>query len=227
MIPNQRRSMMRSSLFVVCYSQILLLAQYIYGMNLYESELPTKVTSCGLNLEQIGFVHPQSKDSQPWIPLTVKTGFLFVFWVTSRQYFREISLDRQQSDLLQKIFATHRSRSEHLLYKKSQTPQIFTYILKSTSNFITRIWMWLLIFLIFLCAMIDRTMTGFRICYMSLFLLFLMVFQMSLQLWIRFLYGYWIFLIFYAMTILTAIYTYQFDHFDYYWEKFLKVQSTL
>jgi len=44
MIPNQRRSMMRSSFFVVLYAQILLITQYVYGMNMYESELPTKVT---------------------------------------------------------------------------------------------------------------------------------------------------------------------------------------
>jgi len=183
--------------------------------------------SCGLNLEQVGFVHPQNKGRQPWIPLTVKTGFLFVFWITSRQYFKEKAEHRTQSDLLQQIFGPRRIRSEQLLFERSQAPQLIIFLFKSTSNFITRIWMWLLIFLIFLCAMIDRTMTGFRVCYMSLFLLFLMVFQMSLQLWIKFLYGFWIFLIFYAMTILTVIYTYQFDHFDYYWETFLKVQPTL
>ncbi|XP_037730493.1 piezo-type mechanosensitive ion channel component isoform X4 [Drosophila subpulchrella] len=227
MIPNQRRSMMRSSFFVVLYAQILLITQYVYGMNIYESELPTKVTSCGVNLEQVGFVHPQNEGRQPWIPLTVKTGFLFVFWITSRQYFKEKAEHRTQSDLLQQIFGPHHLRSEQLLFERSRAPQLIIFLFKSTSNFITRIWMWLLIFLIFLCAMIDRTMTGFRICYMSLFLLFLMVFQMSLQLWIKFLYGFWMFLIFYAMTILTVIYTYQFDHFDYYWETFLKVQPTL
>ncbi|XP_034138402.1 piezo-type mechanosensitive ion channel component [Drosophila guanche] len=227
MIPNQRRSMMRSSFFVVLYAEFLVITQYVYGMNIYEEELPTTVASCGFNLEQIGFVHPQNKGSQPWIPLTVKTGFLFVFWITSRQYFKEKAEDRSQSDLLQQIFGPHHSRSEHLLFEKSQAPRLIVFIFKSVTNFITRIWMWLLIFLIFLCAMIDHVMTGFRICYMSLFLLFLMVFQMSLQLWIKFLYGYWMFLIFYAMSILTVIYTYQFDNFDYYWEKFLGVQPTL
>ncbi|KAH8320327.1 hypothetical protein KR074_002805, partial [Drosophila pseudoananassae] len=242
MIPNQRRSMMRSSFFVVIYAEFLLITQYIYGMNINEDELPTKVSvsyisSNGLvplgylsftfNLEQVGFVHPQNKGTPPWIPLTVKTGFLLVFWITSRQYFKEKAEDRTQDNLLHHIFGPHHSRSEHLLFEKSQAPQLIVYIFKSTSNFITRIWMWLLIFLIFICAMIDNAMTGFRICYMSLFLLFLMVFQMSLQLWIKFLYGYWIFLIFYAMTILTVIYTYQFDNFDIYWSKYLKVHTTI
>lgn len=40
-IPNQRRRMMRCAPFVVVYAQFLLLAQFLYGMNLTESELPS------------------------------------------------------------------------------------------------------------------------------------------------------------------------------------------
>ncbi|EDW71844.2 uncharacterized protein Dwil_GK18657 [Drosophila willistoni] len=196
-------------------------------MNFYESELPTKVKSCGVNLEQVGFVHPQNNGSQPWMPLAVKTGFLCVFWVTCRQYFKERTENKIESDLLRQIFGPQHFRSERSLFEKPQAPRFVIFIFESVSNFVARIWMWLLIFLIFLCAMVDRAMTGFRICYMSLFLLFLMVFQMSLQLWIKFLYGYWMFLIFYAMSILTVIYTYQFDNFDYYWEQYLNVHPTL
>lgn len=43
MIPNQRKAMMRSSPFIVCYAELLLIAQYIYGMNLKNDELPSKV----------------------------------------------------------------------------------------------------------------------------------------------------------------------------------------
>lgn len=44
MIPNQRKAMMRSSPFIVLYAEVLLVAQYIYGMDLENSELPTKVS---------------------------------------------------------------------------------------------------------------------------------------------------------------------------------------
>lgn len=43
MIPNQRKAMMRSSPFIVVYAEILLICQYIYGMNLTNDELPSKV----------------------------------------------------------------------------------------------------------------------------------------------------------------------------------------
>ncbi|XP_043071722.1 piezo-type mechanosensitive ion channel component [Drosophila grimshawi] len=223
MIPNQRRSMMRTSFFVVMYAEFLLIAQYIYGMNLSKTELPTKIY--GLNLAQIGFVHPMDSGVQPCIPLFIKTAFLCIFWITSHQYFKEKADDKK--DILSQIFSPKHSRSEQPLFEKSRTPRAILFVFESVSNFVTRIWMWMLIFLIFLCAMLDQVMTGFRICYMSLFLLFLMVFHMSLHLWIKFLFGYWMFVIFYAMTILTIIYTYQFDYFDHYWEEYFHVHPKL
>jgi len=44
MIPNQRKAMMRSSPFIVLYAELLLVAQYIYGMDLNNNELPTRVS---------------------------------------------------------------------------------------------------------------------------------------------------------------------------------------
>lgn len=42
-IPNQRKHMLRSSPFLVVYAELLLIANYIYGMNLTEDELPTTI----------------------------------------------------------------------------------------------------------------------------------------------------------------------------------------
>lgn len=152
--------------------------------------------------------------------------FLCIFWITSHQYFKEKITNLTDRDTFLKIFG-HKSGSEHRILERSLIPRLLRALLKSISNFISRIWMWILVFLIFMCAMAEKSMTGFRICYMSLFLLFLLVFEMSLKLWLKFLYGYWIFVIFYAMTMLTIIYTYQFDSFDKYWEQYLHVLPTL
>jgi hypothetical protein len=50
MIPNQRRSMLRCSPYIVLYAEFLLLSQYIYGMDLTDEELPkvsdVELTSC-------------------------------------------------------------------------------------------------------------------------------------------------------------------------------------
>jgi len=81
-------------------------------------------------------------------------------------------------------------------------------------NLLVRLWIWLLVLVIFLCAITGENMTVFRICYMALFLFFLLVFQSSSKAWVKIMYGFWLFLIFYAMTILILIYTYQFDKFE-------------
>lgn len=45
--------MLRSSPFLVFYAEFLLLSQFLYGMNLNDSELPQTIQDW--NLEQIGF----------------------------------------------------------------------------------------------------------------------------------------------------------------------------
>lgn len=61
--PNQRHSMMRCSPFLVVYAIFLLLAQYVYGMDLTNDELPDKVK--GVNLRQIGFTRTTKLPCEP------------------------------------------------------------------------------------------------------------------------------------------------------------------
>lgn len=43
MVPNKRESMLKWSPYIVFYSTLLLFIQYVYSMNLTESELPTEI----------------------------------------------------------------------------------------------------------------------------------------------------------------------------------------
>ncbi|KAI5737254.1 hypothetical protein M8J76_011554 [Diaphorina citri] len=66
MMPNQRQSMLRSSPVLVFYAEFLLVAQYLYGMDLEDSELPYIDGS-----DQIGF----NKVSQyAFKPLIIKNS---------------------------------------------------------------------------------------------------------------------------------------------------------
>lgn len=47
---------MRCSPFIVFYSTLLLLGQYVYSMNLTEEELPSKIFN--INLAELGFTKP-------------------------------------------------------------------------------------------------------------------------------------------------------------------------
>ncbi|XP_032592573.1 piezo-type mechanosensitive ion channel component isoform X2 [Drosophila grimshawi] len=231
MIPNQRKAMMRSSPFIVIYAELLLVAQYIYGMDLNNDELPTKVSTAGINLQQIGFERPIENQMRPCVPLIVKTAFVLMFWVTSRQFFKE-KRDRRRNSTLADIIAPLQitvgsAGSTYLINDGKKTSKFLKKAGDVIKNLLVRLWIWLLVLVIFLCAITGEYMTGFRICYMALFLFFLLVFQSSSKAWVKIMYGFWLFLIFYAMSILILIYTYQFDKFDTYWKDYLNVSQTL
>lgn len=94
LVPNQRRSMLRSSPFLVFYAWFLLLSAYIYSMDLTEEELPSTIQN--INLAQIGF---QKVKVLPCNPLLVKCLYTVMFWITLRQYIQETREARQTSAL--------------------------------------------------------------------------------------------------------------------------------
>ncbi|XP_022236713.1 piezo-type mechanosensitive ion channel component-like, partial [Limulus polyphemus] len=84
MMPNSRQACLRSSPFLVLYAEALLVMQYIYGLDLNDSELPDKIET--VNLAQIGLVKYYNLSYQP---LLVKILYTVMFWVTLRQYVEE------------------------------------------------------------------------------------------------------------------------------------------
>lgn len=54
MVPNKRALMMKCSPFIVFYSMLLVIVQYVYSMDLTEEELPTQIN--GIKVSEIGFI---------------------------------------------------------------------------------------------------------------------------------------------------------------------------
>ena len=94
-------------------------------------------------------------------------------------------------------------------------------------SIMTLAWIWLVAGMLLLIGLVGAHMTVFRIVYMALFLLFILMFQLSYRVWRRMLYPFWILLIAYSMTLLVAVYTYQFDGFPDYWREYLHIPDTL
>lgn len=179
-IPNQRKNMHRISPFVVIYAEFLLIAQYLYCMNLTEDELPSHIDTEGLSLEQIGFIR---YTSYPCIPLLLKTLFTVTFWLTLRQMKYETSLDRQTSTLahLAAPFQVTVSAATTDLGPKAETKKS-KIMMKAGAAFksiLLQLWIWIVVFALFFYAIIGEKMTVFRIAYMVLFLVFVITFQVS------------------------------------------------
>nr|XP_014270454.1 piezo-type mechanosensitive ion channel component isoform X3 [Halyomorpha halys] len=225
LMPNQRKAMLRSSPFLVLYAIFLLLAQYIYGMDLTEQELPQTIQ--GLNLKQIGF---EKITHLPVKPLLIKTLFTLMFWITLKQYVIEKREARNQSAFadiaapLQIGVGTATGLGDESQTKTSQ-------LIKSIGEFcralLTKFWIWVVASVLFTFGIVGERMTIFRIVYMALALLFILTFQISWTLWRKLMYGFWLILIIYSMLILVMTYTYQFDHFGEYWERYLHIDEKL
>lgn len=220
LVPNQRKSMLRSSPFLVFYAWFLLISAYIYSMNLTESELPSSVK--GINLAQFGFVKVHTL---PCNPLLVKCLFTVMFWIALRQYMHEKKEQRQNSAIADMVAPLQVTVGTATGVKNEQEKgsKIMDIIGKHIKQFLTKFWIWVVAVTLFGVAITGQRMTSFRIIYMALFLFFVMSFQLSFRLWRKMMFGFWLTVIVYSMVILVAVYTYQFDNFPEYWRDYLHV----
>uniref|UniRef100_A0A8D8C813 Piezo-type mechanosensitive ion channel component n=1 Tax=Culex pipiens TaxID=7175 RepID=A0A8D8C813_CULPI len=229
-MPNQRKNMLNSSPFLVIYAELLLLAQYLYGMKLTDDELPSTVNITGINLAQIGFIKYRDYPSSP---LLIKSLFTTMFWISLRQMIQEKQMERRTSaiaDLAAPLqvtvgAATTGTAAGRPLEKKSSA--FITRAGTLINSFLIKFWIWVVAITLFLSGMTGTRMTGFRIVYMALFLIFVLTFQFSFKVWRKMMYAFWLTVIVYSMAILVLVYTYQFDKFPLYWKEYLKISDTL
>ncbi|XP_048520924.1 piezo-type mechanosensitive ion channel component isoform X8 [Dendroctonus ponderosae] len=222
LVPNQRKSMLRSSPFLVFYAWFLLISAYVYSMDLTESELPSVIR--GINLAQIGFV---KVTTLPCNLLLAKCLYTCMFWVTLRQYMQEKLLDRQSSALADMVAPLQLTVGAATTGTTAEPQKKETKVMEVVGNylkrFLTKFWIWVVAITLFAVAITGQRMTGFRIVYMALFLIFILSFQLSFTIWRKMMFGFWLVIIIFSMLVLILTYTYQFDNFPDYWTDYLHV----
>ncbi|XP_072762715.1 piezo-type mechanosensitive ion channel component isoform X11 [Anoplolepis gracilipes] len=217
MVPDKRASMMKCSPFIVFYATLLLLGQYVYSMDLTDEELPTVVS--GVEISEIGF---SKADKLSRWHLIVKCLFISMFWITMRQYMAERKRQQQSSTLRDMVAPLHVSVSTATTAMSHDQPEIKSKFMKNVGkilkNLLTKFWIAVVAITLFICSITGERMTVFRIVYMSLFLFFVITFQISWIAWRRMMYGFWVTVIGYSIIMLILVYTYQFQNFPKYWE---------
>lgn len=173
--------MLRSSPFLVVYAELLLLATYLYGMNLTDEELPSNVSTSGINLPQIGFVkYPH----YPIGPIMLKSMFTVMFLSSLRQMIQERQAERQSTALadmvapLQLTVGAATAR-EGIQRKQEKESAFITKAALLIDAFLIKFWIVVVAITLFVCGISGSQMTGFRIFYMALFLIFVLTFQVS------------------------------------------------
>lgn len=224
--------MLHSSPFLVAYAEFLILSTYLFGAHLTDDELSK-------NFEEIGFVkHPHYAIG----PIILKTAFTCMFWVSLRQMLRERSDSKKLSDL-----ADVNVPSTDDPVTEANIPENEFSSMRNAAkeiNFLVKFWIFIVALTLLLCAVIGNEVTGFRIAYMTMFLLFIMIFQVSsllkncfkfkkflaqfsYNLWRKFLKGFLLAAIVCSIVVLVLVYVYQFPKTAEYFEKFLKITEHL
>lgn len=206
--PFEQKSTHRVNLFIVFYADFLLILQYFYCMILTADELPFRDSAILSNLAQIGVVR---YDSFPCIPLLFKAICTITFCFTLRQ--------KQQLD---------QNRASILTANSIQIDPEQGIILKCFHfgvNVFTHIWVTMILLTMFIYAIYGSEVNLLKFCYMVYVLVFLISYQLSLNIWRKMMYALWTLVIFSSMVSLILIYTYQFEGFDYFWEDYLRVNK--
>lgn len=173
--------MLRSSPFLVVYAEFLLLATYLFGMNLTDEELPANVDVNGINLPQIGFIKYLH---YPIGPIILKSAFTVMFWASLRQMLQERANEKQSTALADMVaplqLTVGAATAREGIQKKPEKESAF---LKKAAHFINafliKFWIFIVVITLFVCGISGTQMTGFRIVYMALFLIFVLTFQVS------------------------------------------------
>ncbi|KAJ8729263.1 hypothetical protein PYW08_000844 [Mythimna loreyi] len=225
---DQRGFMLKTSPVLVCYAMLLLIAQYVYGMKLLESELPSNITE--VNLRQIGLGRVEGRE--PCVPLLIKSLFTCMFWVTLRQRIQDIRQRRQSAVIadmaapLQLTASTAASGLDAQREEESRS-RLLRALGVALRALCARYWIYVVVIMLFVIGVTGQRMTIFRIIYMFLFLAFILIFQISWHLWRKLLYMFWIVVIIYSMLNLILLYIYQFDNFSKMIEKYLLINESL
>ncbi|XP_053201557.1 piezo-type mechanosensitive ion channel component-like isoform X3 [Panonychus citri] len=230
MMPNSRQACLKSSFCLVIYAILLLLSQYIFSLDLREDELPQFIGT--INLNEIGL---KKYFDMSYKPLALKTIFTCMFWITLRQYSEERALSRWNQDRDRSLSTNRGSQGRpsfqrHMSLASAVLPQVSPTLL-ILSNFIRglfiKYWIWVVATMLMIMSLGGDRVVIYRIVYMSLFLSFIFIFQLSFRLWRKFMYPFWLVVIIYSMTVLIAIYTYQFQHFARYWQDYFRISKEM
>nr|DBA16933.1 TPA: hypothetical protein GDO54_002459 [Pyxicephalus adspersus] len=203
MVRNQRQFAMLCSPFILLYAITLCSLQYVWSMNL-ENELPTRLGF--MRLSQLGL----ERAPYPCLNLGAMLLYTLTFWLLLRQFVTEQLQKRKKvGSSLEEVMVqeTGQPAEKHLL--KCLGEQVM--------GFYAKYWIYVCGGMFIVVSFAGRLVV-YKIVYMFLFLLCLIIFQVYYALWRKLLNFFWWLVVAYTMLVLIAIYTFQFEEFPIYWK---------
>ncbi|KAM5137907.1 piezo-type mechanosensitive ion channel component 1 isoform 1-T1 [Mantella aurantiaca] len=203
MVRNRRQFAMLCSPFILLYAMTLCSLQYIWSMNL-ENELPTRLGF--MRLSQLGL----ERAPYPCLNLGAMLLYTLTFWLLLHQFVTEQLQKRKRvSPPLVEVTVQESGQSAEKNLLKCLGEQVMA--------FYAKYWIYVCGGMFIVVSFAGRLVV-YKIVYMFLFLLCLIIFQMYYTLWRKLLNFFWWLVVAYTMLVLIAIYTFQFEDFPIYWK---------
>ncbi|CAB4011361.1 Hypothetical predicted protein, partial [Paramuricea clavata] len=192
--PFARSFCMITSPYLVIYAEVLLLIQFIYGLELNDDELPMKSASGELDYEELGF----KKWRYPCLHLAIQTVFTWVFWVTLHQHVKEKQSrsDGEQFELrpiviaLTQMFSrnpgqrntgTEGNETSHSISATGDTT-VDVILMRWIKSVLSKYWI-LVCCGAFLLVGLQNDVSMYQIGYMAIFLFLFVCYQVSFSFW--------------------------------------------
>ncbi|XP_059176370.1 piezo-type mechanosensitive ion channel component 2-like isoform X3 [Physella acuta] len=214
MMPNSRTWCLRASPLILLYAELLLLAQYIFGMDLND-ELPKNAGA--YKLDEIGL----KRFVDPSINIALQCLYTMFLVLALRQYFSEQRRNSEEipPGILLEIASKRHSIFETFISLDLQERMYDSKTMVFIGNFLWVLFCkyWIIFCSIMMAIISLQDVVIYRIIYMFLFLFFVLLFQYNYKVWRTANYMFWWIVVIYSMLVLILIYTYQFEQFKNYW----------
>ncbi|KAM6924897.1 piezo-type mechanosensitive ion channel component 2 [Xenentodon cancila] len=199
MMRDRRRYAMMSSPFLALYGTVLVVLGFLSGLRLSRTELypalpPTVIVDFDLNS-----YHPA-----PCIHLGAKVFYTLSFWVMFRQHLKE----RHEAQIM-KEESLDEVKITSLSVEESQPSPLVALLISGVKGILVKYW------ILFCCSMFfvvsfSGKVVVYKILYIVLFLLCVVLYQVQYDVWRRVLKTFWAVVVGYSMVVLIAVYMYQF-----------------
>ncbi|XP_077433447.1 piezo-type mechanosensitive ion channel component 2 isoform X2 [Vanacampus margaritifer] len=196
MMRDRRRYAMMSAPFLAVYGTVLVVLGFVSGLRLSRAELYPGLPPAVISDFDLNSYHPA-----PCIHLGPKVFYSFSFWLMFRQQLKERQEQRLKAKSLDEVTVIEP--------EENQPSPVVAMLMSGVKAVLVKYW------ILFCCSMFfvvsfSGTVVVYKILYIVLFLSFVVLYQVRLDLWRRYLKMFWAVVVGYSMLVLIAIYMYQF-----------------
>uniref|UniRef100_A0A8C6VJD5 Piezo-type mechanosensitive ion channel component n=1 Tax=Naja naja TaxID=35670 RepID=A0A8C6VJD5_NAJNA len=190
MVHDRHLYALRSLPFLVTYGNVLVILNFIVGLNLSQEELfPGVPTSLLIDLD----LKPYS------LPCIL---YQLTFWLLLKQYVMQIQKQKDEEFLKEVI--VHQTEMD-------TSQNLFMEILGSIfKRILVKYWIYFCSIMFFIVSFNGKVVL-YKILYVIFFLFCVALYQIHYEGWRRILKGFWLISVSYSMIVLIALYTYQFE----------------